>query len=420
MDPKHSHGPDRVDYQETPGDLTEVHASLIREHPEPTAQVTPIPMWLTVTCGVAVCWAGLYLGIFHGGFKGDVFNELASTAGGLFPAPVKGGGTGAVVKLTDFEIGKRNYATCQACHQSAGTGTPGLFPPLAHSPFVTGSEKRLAAIMLKGVTGPITVNGATFNSQMQAWEPTMDDKKLATIATYIRGSFGNSAGPITEAQFAAARKEFAAKKTQMTEAEILAIPEDATLPGGGTGGDAAAPATPPANATPTPAASNNPGVKPTPGTPPAAPPAPGTPAASTPPPLPAAAATPEQLAKGKTVYMGTCLACHQATGAGLYPAFPPLTKSPYVSGSAERLVAIILKGNNPPFTIDGKLYAAVPMPPQEALKSDDEIADVATFVRANFENTGGAVTKEQVAAARAKFADRKTPWTQAELDAWKD
>jgi mono/diheme cytochrome c family protein len=134
----------------------------------------------------------------------------------------------------------------------------------------------------------------------------------------------------------------------------------------------------------------------------------------------APAATPEQLALGKTIYMTTCMPCHQPTGAGLFPAFPPLTKSPYVSGSPERLVSIVLKGNNPPFTVDGKLYAAVPMPPQEVMLTDEKIAAVATYVRANFGNTGGPVAPEIVAAARKKFTDRKTPWTQAELDAWKE
>jgi len=43
-----------------------------------------------------------------------------------------------------------------------------------------------------------------------------------------------------------------------------------------------------------------------------------------------------------------------------------------------------------------------------------------TFVRASFGNTSGPVTAEVVAAARKKFIDRKTSWTQPELDAWKE
>ena len=53
----------------------------------------------------------------------------------------------------------------------------------------------------------------------------------------------------------------------------------------------------------------------------------------------------DQLAEGKKNYMLICIACHQATGMGLPAVFPPLTNSPYVAGSADRLAAIILKGN---------------------------------------------------------------------------
>jgi mono/diheme cytochrome c family protein len=125
------------------------------------------------------------------------------------------------------------------------------------------------------------------------------------------------------------------------------------------------------------------------------------------------------LAEGKKQYMTICIACHQATGMGLAPVFPPLTKSPYVNGSAERFAAIILKGNTGPFTVDGKPYNTV-MPAQEAALTDDKIAAIMTFVRANFGNTPAPVTADVVAAARKKFADRKEPWTQPELDAWKE
>ena len=128
----------------------------------------------------------------------------------------------------------------------------------------------------------------------------------------------------------------------------------------------------------------------------------------------------DQINAGKTVYMTICVTCHQPTGAGLPPVFPPLTKSEYVNGSAERFAAMILKGNLPPMTVDGKLYAATPMPPQEAVLTDDKIAAVMTYVRANFGNTSAAVSADVVAAARKKFADRKTSWTEAELKAWKD
>ncbi len=73
--------------------------------------------------------------------------------------------------------------------------------------------------------------------------------------------------------------------------------------------------------------------------------------------------------------MMSCVACHQATGLGMPGVFPPLTKSHYVNGSLERFAAIILKGNNPPFTIEGKVYM-MPMPPQEAAFDDAKIASI--------------------------------------------
>ena len=134
---------------------------------------------------------------------------------------------------------------------------------------------------------------------------------------------------------------------------------------------------------------------------------------------PAATATPEQLAEGKKNYMMVCVACHQPNGAGLPSVFPPLTNSEYVSGSAERYAAMILKGNAGPMTIDGKLYNNI-MPGQEAMLTDEKVASIMTFTRASFGNNAPPVSPELVAATRKKFADRKTPWTEPELKAWKD
>ena len=125
----------------------------------------------------------------------------------------------------------------------------------------------------------------------------------------------------------------------------------------------------------------------------------------------------DQMELGKGVYMTLCVACHQPTGAGLPPVFPPLTQTEYVSESPERFAAMILKGVMGPMTVKGMTYANV-MPPQEALLTDEKIAAALTYVRGSFGNTYPAVAPEVVAAARAKFADRNTSWTEAELKAW--
>jgi len=368
--------PDRIDYQET-SDVTEVHASIQREHSEPSARVTPIPIWLSVLSAGALVWAGTYFGVFHGGLSGSVFNEYESSPVALFPMPAsaKGVAGAAAAPQTLAELGKSVYSNCVPCHQPGGNGISGQFPPLAKSEWVTGSEKRLVAIMLKGVQGPFVVEGKTYNGVMPPWEKTLNDKKIAAVVTYIRASFGNQAPEISEAKVAAARKEFTDRTAAWTEAELTAIPADATLP------DAA-----------------------------------GGPATLVAGVAPAQAAAPvgDQMAEGKAGYMSICVACHQPTGAGLPPVFPPLIKTEYVIGDPKRFAAMILKGVIGPITVDGKLYNSV-MPGQEAVLQDKKIAAILTYVRASFGNNSPPVAPEVVATARKEFADRKTPWTEAEL-----
>ena len=67
--------------------------------------------------------------------------------------------------------------------------------------------------------------------------------------------------------------------------------------------------------------------------------------------------------RGKMVYMQSCMACHQLTGAGIPGAFPPLVKTEYAIGDARRVVAITLKGISGAITVEGKVYATgMPQP----------------------------------------------------------
>ena len=125
----------------------------------------------------------------------------------------------------------------------------------------------------------------------------------------------------------------------------------------------------------------------------------------------------DQMELGKSVYMTLCVACHQPTGAGLPPVFPTIQQTEYVSGSPERFAAMILKGVMGPITVKGMVFNNA-MPPQEAMLNDEKIAAAITYVRGSFGNTYPAVSPEVVKAARAKFIDRKTSWTEAELKAW--
>ena len=123
------------------------------------------------------------------------------------------------------------------------------------------------------------------------------------------------------------------------------------------------------------------------------------------------------LEAGKGGYLGLCGACHQPTGMGLAPLFPPLVKSEYVTGNTERLIAIVLKGVVGPITVDGKSFNGM-MPPQGAVLTDTKISEILSFVRKTFGEGASPVSVEEVKAARKKFDDRQAQWTEADLKAF--
>ena len=94
--------------------------------------------------------------------------------------------------------GKQVYTTtCQACHQATGKGIEGAFPPLAGSEWATGNEQRVVAIVLHGIQGEITVNDKKYNGVMPPFKDQLSDEDIASVTTYIRNSFGNTAEPVT-------------------------------------------------------------------------------------------------------------------------------------------------------------------------------------------------------------------------------
>ncbi|WP_339815012.1 c-type cytochrome [uncultured Imperialibacter sp.] len=101
-----------------------------------------------------------------------------------------------------FALGRQNYlTTCAGCHGTDGAGISRFAPPLAGSEWVTGSDKRLALIILHGIEGPIEVAGKTYNTPeilpVMPAHSTLDDRSIATILTYIRNEWGNSASAVS-------------------------------------------------------------------------------------------------------------------------------------------------------------------------------------------------------------------------------
>src|SRR5205823_3237644 len=226
-----------MDYGET-ADVQQVHAAIQREKREPRVGLEPLSIWLIAVYGLAVFFGGAYLGRYSGNFSGDGLDPLGG------PPPTKKGagpqGEQQQAELTPHDRGKKIFAAnCQTCHQANGLGVPGQYPPLAGSEFTTGGSHRPAMIVLKGLQGPVTVKGQKFGSAvMQPWDKTLTDQRIADVLTYERSEWGNSASPVTAEQIAALRKELANHPASFTEPDVLAVPENAELPGGAPAGAA--------------------------------------------------------------------------------------------------------------------------------------------------------------------------------------
>ena len=126
-----------------------------------------------------------------------------------------------------FLEGNKLYAKegyCITCHQPNGKGLMASgFPPLNGSTWVTGSEERLIKLVLKGLMGPIEVNGVKYPGQvpMTPFGGLMNDKEIAAVLTYVRNSFGNKASAIDPNKVKAVRASVANKKNLYDANQLL-------------------------------------------------------------------------------------------------------------------------------------------------------------------------------------------------------
>src|SRR5690554_5519805 len=110
------------------------------------------------------------------------------------------------------------------------------------------------------------------------------------------------------------------------------------------------------------------------------------------------AKTPEQsIADGKAVYSRTCFACHQSEGQGIAKVFPPLAMSDYLNKDVNRSIDAVLYGLSGEITVNGEKYNSV-MTSQGL--SDQEVADVFTYIYNNWGNNKTVVTPEMVKSRR--------------------
>lgn len=121
---------------------------------------------------------------------------------------------------------------------------------------------------------------------------------------------------------------------------------------------------------------------------------------------------------GKAAYGAVCIACHQPTGLGLPPAFPPLVGSEWVAGSEERLIRILLYGLQGPIKVKGADFnGAMPAvgPGSGFNLNAEKVAGVLTFVRKEWAGIDKPITAAKVTEIRGKEGSRG-PMTVAELE----
>jgi mono/diheme cytochrome c family protein len=217
--------------------LQEVHAILLREKSEPSEGFSPMPLFLLGFISAVIFGVSVYVVHYRGGLGPKSQGGMGLQDASLVydyrydHAAAQAAASGPVV-LTPEQIlakGKQAYQTCVACHQASGLGVAGVYPPLAGSEWVTGSEERLIRVLLHGLNGPIQVKGNTYNGLMPAFGKVpgggynWNNERISQVLSYIRHEWGNNASFITKEQVDAVLKAEAARAKPWTQDELASF-----------------------------------------------------------------------------------------------------------------------------------------------------------------------------------------------------
>ncbi len=194
---------------------------------EPTATMTPMPMWLVAALFVFLFLGAWYFDLYGGWFEPRVYAPYSSV-GDLQRLQPKTGGIEDIAAR-----GRKLYAAnCAVCHMESGVGNPANgCPPLVDSEWVSSpSPTRLVMIISKGLSGPITVNGKVWNSgvMLAVGDSLLGDEAqkadaIAAISTYVRYHFGKIEVPTTPAETAAIRETIKDRTSNFTVEDLLKV-----------------------------------------------------------------------------------------------------------------------------------------------------------------------------------------------------
>jgi len=110
-------------------------------------------------------------------------------------------------------------------------------------------------------------------------------------------------------------------------------------------------------------------------------------------------------APGEKIYDIYCATCHQKDGKGASGRFPPLAGTDWVTGDKTRLITLVLNGLEGTITVNGETF--INAMPQHSFLSDEEAANVLSYIRQNFGNKASAVKPEEVKSIRNSLPSKK-------------
>ncbi len=108
--------------------------------------------------------------------------------------------------------------------------------------------------------------------------------------------------------------------------------------------------------------------------------------------------------RGREAYLTNCALCHQSDGSGMERLATPLQNSEWILGPESTLIRIVLNG----------FQGEMAMPPMKTL-SDNEIAEILTYIRSVWGHDAGAVSSAAIRGVREETGDRGRMWTIQEL-----
>jgi mono/diheme cytochrome c family protein len=199
--------------------IQKAHHALAREHSEVNEDRSRVPLLVLGFTSVLIFMAAIYMVRHRGGFDPLAYDARFDPRTAV---------AAVAVKVDPVAEGEKLFSNCAVCHQPTGLGVPGVFPPLAGSEWVNGTDERVVRILLSGLSGPVKVKENTFGAaQMPAFGPggsyNFTDEKISFVLSYVRQAWGNKAPIVTPEKVAAIRAKIGQHKP-WSEAELLAIP----------------------------------------------------------------------------------------------------------------------------------------------------------------------------------------------------